>query len=529
MRTFLAAPDVKSIHLGSDDCVYQRSTNPVLGFELKANYRNDSADNIESYARTNAFGLRDKHRSIAKPQGVKRVILLGDSVVEGYGLPEHETISQQWEDLYPDGEVEVFNFGTSAYCTRAEVELLEKKGLKFTPDVVVLLFVENDFDNFNREAFPLGGTIDRPVMVNHLFHSSHLFRLTCVRLNLFHYAAEVDPVAWNSDAIGDDNVVVGLGRLKELSDQHGFTRLVAVWPRFFDDRIEDTPILNDDVLVVERLAQMHGVVTVRLSDSFRQDLTRLGETVNPRLRYTLGDQLHPSAEGCRVAARALRQILSDFQSGLLAISGDGTTVDKTDAVKMARDLGSDQPNYSRVYNRLGTDLLRKGEFSEAVEQFQLALAEDPRNAGAYNNLGIAYERLGREEAQEQYKRAILIQPDFAMAHFNLARLMLRNSRNNLAMLGFRQVLQIDPNHIEALNLLGRELGKQREFADAESFLTRAVRLDPQHAEARNNLGVVLAAQGKPRAAVEQFRAALSADPNHERAAANLRNTQNLLP
>jgi tetratricopeptide (TPR) repeat protein len=506
----------------------------VLGFELKADYRNDSADNVESYARTNAFGLRDKHRSIAKPQGTERVILLGDSVVEGYGLPEHETISQQWEGLYSDREVEILNFGTSAYCTRAEVELLERKGLKFTPDVVVLLFVENDFDNFNREAFPLGGTIDRPAVINRLFHGSHFFRLTCVRLNLFHYAAEFDPVAWNQDAIGDNNVVVGLRRFKELADQHGFKSLLAVWPRFFDDRIEDSPILNDDLLVVERLARMHGIVTVRLSDFFRKDLKTLGENANPRLRYTLGDQLHPSAEGCRVAARAFRQILADLQSGQLAISGINANADDTDAIEMARVLGSDQPNYSRVHNRLGTDLLRKGKFTEAVEQFQLALAEDPENAGAYNNLGLAYERLGRDEARQQFKRAIVIQPDFAMAHFNLARLLLRNGHQDvamrgLAMRGFRQVLQIDPNHIGTLNLLGRELGKQREFADAQMFLVRAVRLDPHHAEAQNNLGVVLAAQGKLRVAVEHFRAALSADPNHKRAAANLRSTQNLLP
>jgi hypothetical protein len=50
------------------------------------------------------------------------------------------------------------------------------KGLRFDPDVVVLLFVENDFDNFNREAFPLGGTIARPAIVKALFERSHLFR-----------------------------------------------------------------------------------------------------------------------------------------------------------------------------------------------------------------------------------------------------------------------------------------------------------------------------------------------------------------
>ena len=75
---------------------------------------------------------------LEKPDGVRRILLLGDSVVEGYGLPEPETLSRQLEDLYPEGSVEVLNFGVSAYCTRAEIELLEVKGLAFDPDIVVL-------------------------------------------------------------------------------------------------------------------------------------------------------------------------------------------------------------------------------------------------------------------------------------------------------------------------------------------------------------------------------------------------------
>ena len=79
--------------------------------------------------------------------------MLGDSVVEGVGLRDlDDTVSRQLEKLYPDGRTEVLNFGVSAYCTLAEVELLEVKGLAFDPDVVILVFVENDYLNFNREA-----------------------------------------------------------------------------------------------------------------------------------------------------------------------------------------------------------------------------------------------------------------------------------------------------------------------------------------------------------------------------------------
>jgi lysophospholipase L1-like esterase len=232
VRLLGRAPEIKAIRLGSAhdtvreyECFYKRSTNPVLGFELKANCRSDNPDFIQTYERTNSHGQRDKERALEKPDGVRRILILGDSVVEGYGLRESETISRRLEDLYPDGSTEVLNFGVSAYCTLAEVELLEVKALRFDPDVVVIVFVENDFDNFNREAFPLGGTIDRPAIAEVLFEKSHLFRLTSVQLNLFHFGAEADPVRWNKDAIGDNNVAEGLSRFRQLADRHGFQPL----------------------------------------------------------------------------------------------------------------------------------------------------------------------------------------------------------------------------------------------------------------------------------------------------------------
>lgn len=252
------APAIKPIELSSYDCIYQRSTNPILGFELKTGYRCDTPDFIQTYERTNSYGQRDREHTVQKPQGVRRILLLGDSVVEGYGLSESETMSRQLEDLYPEGPTEVLNFGVSAYCTRAETELLEVKGLRFQPDVVVLVFVENDFDNFNREAFPLGGMRDRPPVVKVLFQKSHLFRLASLRLNLFHFGAEADPGRWNHDAIGDNNVAEGLRRFPELADRHGFQPLVVIWPRFLDDRIVDVCFMphGSEQLVVEHLAAM---------------------------------------------------------------------------------------------------------------------------------------------------------------------------------------------------------------------------------------------------------------------------------
>ena len=538
VRVFRWAPGIKPIQLDSYGCIYKRSTNPILGFELKADYRNERPDFIQTYERTNSHGQRDRQRTLRKPDGVRRVLLLGDSVVEGYGLPESETMARRLEELYADGSTEVLNFGVSAYCTRAEIELLEVKGLRFEPDVVILVFVENDFYNFNREAFPLEGTLARPAIVKAMFRKSHLFRLASVRLNLFHFGTEADPIRWNQDAIGDNNVAEGLRRFRELADRHGFEPVVAIWPRFLDDGIEDVCFLpqgraNDDspLLVVEHLAAMSGIPSVRLSEYFRRHMAKATDAVNPRLHYSLGDELHPSDEGCQVAAMAMKQILADLDAGRLvsARAIPRSAQSDAEAVAAARALGQAQPNDARVHNRMGTELLKAGKPAEALAQFQQAIEADPTHAGAHNNLGVAYERLGRGEAQAQFERAIQLDPDFTHAHFNLARILMKKGRGAEAVVELERTIQIDPNHVGALNMLGTALGRQMKFAEAASHLERAVRLDPNHAEARSNLGAAYAGQGRLQEAVEQLEAAVRLDPNDPAAAENLRRVKAALP
>ena len=161
---------------------------------------------------------------------------LGDSVVEGLGLPQTQTITAQLQKLLDERsalnesaeQIEVLNFGVSAYCTRAEIELLKTKAVSFKPDRVILVFVENDFENFNREAFPLRSQFDRPAWTEWLFKRSELFRLTSLKGNLFQFQAETQPSAWNTAAIGNDNVRSGLRLFRELAATHGFEPLVAI-------------------------------------------------------------------------------------------------------------------------------------------------------------------------------------------------------------------------------------------------------------------------------------------------------------
>ena len=86
------------------------------------------------------------------------------------------------------------------------------------------------------------------------------------------------------------------------------------------------------------------------------------------------------------------------------------------------------PNYAAVYNNLGYALSKKtGDLNKAIEYYNKALSINPEHADTYNNLGCAYNDLGMfKEAEQAFRQALKIRPDFADAQFNWSLGMLLN-------------------------------------------------------------------------------------------------------
>jgi len=307
------APEVFPIRVSVEKSAYRRSNNPILAYELVPNYRDPDADGHESFPYVNSQGLRDIERSLNKPAGVRRVLLLGDSVVVGNGILDlNDCISRQLEIVSKDKSTEMLNFGQGGYCTKSEVELLAARGVAFQPDDVILLFVGNDYDNTNFRVQKYGALFERPEVVKQLFVRSDLFRLAAIEWNLFHFGDEVDPQQWNQQALGDDNVREGLTMLAGLAKQHNFATFVAVWPGFFDYGIGDIwidPSNRHEPEEIARLCEEAGLKCFWLAPYFREHFKTLPAGTTPREAYTIGDTMHPSPLGAHVAALALQDIL----------------------------------------------------------------------------------------------------------------------------------------------------------------------------------------------------------------------------
>lgn len=99
----------------------------------------------------NSKGLRDYEHSYEKQNNTKRVIVLGDSFVAGEPFSLEKTVSKKLEEILNknsknNARFEVLNMGFGGFGPTAEAVLLEKKGIKYNPDLVVLaLYMGNDF------------------------------------------------------------------------------------------------------------------------------------------------------------------------------------------------------------------------------------------------------------------------------------------------------------------------------------------------------------------------------------------------
>jgi hypothetical protein len=111
-----------------------------------------------SYVSFNSHGLREREIAPAKPSGAYRVLVLGDSFVEGAQVPAESTVTRQLETTFqarwPDRRPEVVNAGNAGFGTAQELLFWEHEGVAYQPDVVVLVyFVDNDLpDNGYRVA-----------------------------------------------------------------------------------------------------------------------------------------------------------------------------------------------------------------------------------------------------------------------------------------------------------------------------------------------------------------------------------------
>lgn len=158
-------------------------------------------------------------------------------------------------------------------------------------------------------------------------------------------------------------------------------------------------------------------------------------------------------------------------------------------------------------------LALEGRYAEAEAVSREALAIDPEDIDALNELGVAIWRQDRaEEAEAIYRRAARSHPDDFRVWTNLGLLLMTQERDPEAEECFRAALAIHPRVFHAVMSLGSVISNRGDFDGASPLLEQALEMCPDSVEAIQNAAVNLVRQGLWREALALYDRGVAIDP-----------------
>lgn len=114
---------------------------PAVWFRMKPNYQGAMSKKAVPVS-TNSWGLRDREFGPRKP-GVPRILVLGDSLMFGYGVTIEDTATRILEEILRQRlghDVEVVNGAVAGYSTLQSARSFSLLAADVQPDVVLLTF-----------------------------------------------------------------------------------------------------------------------------------------------------------------------------------------------------------------------------------------------------------------------------------------------------------------------------------------------------------------------------------------------------
>ncbi|RKZ48874.1 MAG: hypothetical protein DRR00_18560 [Candidatus Parabeggiatoa sp. nov. 3] len=186
---------------------------------------------------TNRFGLRDDEISLKKPHNTYRIVVLGDSITMGWGVPQDKLYPTQLENRLntqsldgfpPNRRYEALNMGVGNYNTVQEVTSLRTMGLQFEPDMILLGYFINDAESTPQ---PVSGF---------LINYSYLYAFLASRLRVLSLGAGKSTYKNYYSGLYADNqpgwqaTKAALTELSEIGNQRNIPVVMFIIPELHD-------------------------------------------------------------------------------------------------------------------------------------------------------------------------------------------------------------------------------------------------------------------------------------------------------
>jgi superkiller protein 3 len=149
------------------------------------------------------------------------------------------------------------------------------------------------------------------------------------------------------------------------------------------------------------------------------------------------------------------------------------------------------------------------DFESAARNYQDYLAKKPDDAVVHYDLGYVYSALNRPaDAKNQYERAIALDPKMAAAYLNLGATLLQSDAG-AAIEPLQKAAELTPRDAHTKWVLGTAFERSGKLPEAIEQYQVARQLDDADIKIRLSLARALLSAGRPADAEVEFRAALT--------------------
>lgn len=133
--------------------------------------------------------------------------------------------------------------------------------------------------------------------------------------------------------------------------------------------------------------------------------------------------------------------------------------------------------FYRLYDQ-ASELAKAGDLAKSAEVWRQAIALEPSDARAHNNLGAVLTRLGRQrEAVDSYRRAVTLKPGYSEARFNLGAALWSLGAQAEALREWEQAASLSASSDPSLlDMLAGAYAAAGRMADARATARKALAL-----------------------------------------------------
>ncbi|MGB3514337.1 MAG: tetratricopeptide repeat protein [Microcoleaceae cyanobacterium] len=165
-------------------------------------------------------------------------------------------------------------------------------------------------------------------------------------------------------------------------------------------------------------------------------------------------------------------------------------------------------------NQKAESYLAQGKLNEADATCNKALEKlEDLALICYTKARVVEAMSNQELAKEYYQKAVVINPHFSEAHFNLANLYFQQKQWDLAITSYRHTIKINPNFPWSYQKLGTALIQLKRWDEAVNTFRRVIELEANFPWSYHKLAEVLIQLKRWDEAVNAYRRFMELEPD----------------